>query len=37
MKLNPQVDSPPFAVAVAVAVPLQLYQEDRAHQPLGLK
>ena len=33
---NPQVDSPPFAATVAAAGPLQLYQEDPVHQPLGL-
>ena len=30
--LNPNVDSPPFAAAV----PLQHYQVDPTHQPLGL-
>ena len=35
--LNPKVDSPPFAATVAAAVPLQLYQVDTAHQPMGLK
>ena len=34
--LNPQVDSPLFAATVATAAPLQLYQEDRVHQPLCL-
>ena len=34
--LNPKVDSPPFAGTVAAAAPLQLYQKDLVHQPLGL-
>ena len=35
--LNPKVDNPPFAASVAAAVPLQHYQVDTAHQPLGSK
>ena len=35
--LNPQGDRPPFDVTIAGAAPLQLYQEDPVHQPLGLK
>ena len=34
MALNPHVDSQLFAANVAA--PLQLYQEDPVHQPLGL-
>ena len=35
--LNPKVDRPQFAATVAAAVPLQHYQIDPVHQPLGLK
>ena len=34
--LNPKVDSPPFAATVTAAAPLQHYQVDPVHQPLGL-
>ena len=34
--VNPKVDSPPFAATVAAAAPLQHYQVDTVHQPLGL-
>ena len=34
--LNPKVDSPPFTATVAAAVPLQHYQVDPVHGPLGL-
>ena len=33
-RLNPKVDSPPFA---ATAVPLQQWLVDSVHQPLGLR
>ena len=35
--LKPKVDSPSFAATVAVAAPLQHYQVDSVHQPLGLR
>ena len=35
MSLNPKVSNPPFAATVA-AEPLQQYQVDLIHQPLGL-
>ena len=34
--LNPKIDTPPFAAAVAAAAPLQLYHVDPVHQPWGL-
>ena len=34
--LNPKVDSQLFAATVVAAVPLQHYQVDPVHQPLGL-
>ena len=37
LSINPKVDSLPFAAAVAHAVPLQYYQVDLVHQPLGLR
>ena len=33
--LNPKVDSPPFAATVAASAPVQYYQVDPVHQPLG--
>ena len=36
MAFKPKVESPPFAAIVAVAAPLQHYQVDPVHQPLGL-
>ena len=38
LSLHPKVDSPPFAATVAAAaMPLQHYQVDPVHQPLGLR